>query len=76
MLKPEATLEGFLAGSVTCFLYLFYTCMYLLDTEWIKQAPLTISLVPFDRESTVTATGQFWENSMRSTRYIDFDGKV
>ena len=36
MLKPEATLEGFLAGSVACFVYLFITCMYILETDWIK----------------------------------------
>ena len=31
MLKPEATLEGFLAGSVACFGYLFVTCMFILE---------------------------------------------
>ena len=36
MLKPEATLEGFLAGSLACFAYLFATYSYILETDWIK----------------------------------------
>ena len=76
MLKPEATLEGFLAGSVACFAYLFTTYSYILNTDWIKQMPVIVSLEPFDRSASVTATGPLWENNLQSVRYIDLEGKV
>ena len=37
---------------------------------------MKISLEPFDRDASVTATGSLWQNNLRSTRYIDFDGQV
>ena len=72
MLKPEATFEGFLAGSIACFLYFYITSKYIIELEWMKQSPLQISLMPFNREATETATGPLWESSLK---HVDFGGK-
>lgn len=76
LLKPKATLEGFLAGSFACFAYLYMTYAHILETDWIRQTPVSISLEPFNRSESVIASGPLWENNMRQINYIDFSGKV
>ena len=48
MLKPEASFEGFAAGSVACFGYFYVTSIYLIKFEWLKQTP---NYITFDFRS-------------------------
>lgn len=69
MLKPEATIEGFAAGSVACFIYFFITVKYFLEWEWIKQSPTQISFEAFNREASQTGTGPLFESSLRQVNF-------
>lgn len=61
MLKPEATLEGFAAGVLGCFLFFTATTTYLLDIAWFMQVPFKLSLIPFDSSVSVLAQGPLFE---------------
>lgn len=36
MLKPEATIESFIAGSIACFIYFYAFITFVLEWEWMR----------------------------------------
>lgn len=48
-LKPEATIEGFIAGVLACFCVFTATSLFLYDSDWFRSKPTRLSYIPLDK---------------------------
>ena len=72
MLKPEATLEGFVAGVFASFAFFAVSIKYFVSESWFMQVPLRISLTPFDATASRLAEGPLYTKSLEQT--LSFNG--
>jgi len=65
-LKPEATMEGFVAGVLASFASFTLTVLFLFESDWFKTVPTKLSLMPFDKDAVKIDDStlfkvQYWE---------------
>ena len=73
MLKPEASFEGFAAGSIACFVYFYVTSIYLVKLDWLKQTPSHITFNLRDAGASHTEDGPLFESN---PRHLNIGGPI
>lgn len=56
-LKPKSTAEGYIAGVIATLVFYITTGQAIVESEWARAQPTTLSLVPFDKTSYKLAEG-------------------
>jgi len=62
-LKPKATMEGFVAGVIAALIFNFTVGQAILQSDWARAQPTSLSWIPFDKSSYSVADGRLFDKN-------------